>query len=141
MNILAIDYGKKRIGLAWCDTAVNVVLPYGVIQTSDFPARKRDPAQGGGRLQTSELVDLIKNERIEKVVMGLPVGLDGKENENTKNVRTFAKALEAQTNAPIEFIDERFTSASADRMGESGASRDEKAAMVILQSYIDRATS
>ena len=50
MNLLAIDYGTKRIGLAWCDTAVGVVLPYGVIQTSDF------------RLQTSELFDLMKRE-------------------------------------------------------------------------------
>ena len=50
MNLLVLITVPKRIGLAWCDTAVGVVLPYGVIQTSDF------------RLQTSELFDLMKRE-------------------------------------------------------------------------------
>ena len=125
MNILAIDYGKKRIGLAWCDTAVGVVLPYGVIEIQD------------SRLKIKELSDLIKKERIQKVIIGLPIGLDGVEKENTKSVREFAEVLQATETVSIELIDERFTSAEADRMG-GVASRDEKAAMLILQAYLYR---
>ena len=125
MNILGVDYGKKRIGLAWCDTAVGVVLPFGVVETSDFG------------LQTSALVALIQKERIEKVVVGLPLGLDGKENENTKTVQTFVDMLKSEVRVPIAMVDERFTSAQADRMTGGDASRDEKAAMVIVQTYIE----
>lgn len=126
MNVLAFDYGKKRIGLAWCDTAIGVVLPYGVIENKESGEMNR------------EIIDLIKKERIEKVVIGLPVGLDGKENENTKTVRAFVDTLTGNISVPIEFFDERFTSREADRVKGSGASRDEKAAMLILQQYLDR---
>jgi putative Holliday junction resolvase len=119
MNILAIDYGKKRIGLAWTDTGVGVVLPYGIVSNE------------------KELISLIKKEGIQKVVIGLPTGLDGKENENTKNVRKFGEKIENETKIKIDFVDERFSSAAADRMDGSGASRDEKAAMVILQTYLE----
>lgn len=119
MNILGIDYGKKRIGLAWCDTAMGVVLPYGVV--SDEKA----------------VADLVKKERIEKVIIGLPVGLDGKENENTKNVRQFADDLQKAIDASIELVDERFTTAEAKRMGGE-ASADEKAAMLLLQTYLEK---
>lgn len=119
MNILGIDYGKKRIGLAWADTAINVVLPYGVVGS------------------VSELASLIQKERIDKVVIGLSLGLDGKENENTKIVRSFADELKKIIKTHIEFVDERFTSSEADRM-EGEASRDEKAAMLILQNYLDK---
>ncbi len=133
MNILAIDYGKKRLGLAWCDTAIGVVLPYGVIETR--PTSPMGEVFGG---QALDLADLIKKERVEKVIMGLPLGLDGKENANTKIVREFAEALKTQIDIPIDFIDERFSSAQADRMTGGEASRDEKAAMVILQTYFEK---
>ncbi len=119
MNILGIDYGKKRIGLAWVQEGLDVVLPYGVVENID------------------ELVKLIKEEKINKLVVGLPVGLDGGENENTKRVREFADKLKNNTGLAVEFEDERFSSAQADSMG-GDVSRDEKAAMVILQSYLDK---
>ena len=120
MNILAIDYGDKRIGLAWMQTGLDVILPYGLIE--------------GG---IKELVILIKKEHIDKLVIGLPIGLESQENMNTKKVRKFADKLKKETNLPIEFVDERFSSAQADNMGGE-TSRDEKAAMVILQSYLDK---
>lgn len=119
MNLLAIDYGKKRIGLAWCQAGLDVVLPYGVVGSLD------------------EVVNLIKKEGIDKLVIGMPTGLDGKKNENTKKVHKFAADLRERIDLPIEFVDERFSSRQADNMG-GDASRDEKAAMVILQSYLDK---
>ena len=119
MNILGVDYGKKRIGLAWADDAMGTVLPYGVVES------------------LGELTELIKEERIGKVVVGLPIGLSGEEGENVEKVKEFGKELEGETGVGVEFVDERFTSKQADQMGGE-ASRDEKAAMLILQSYIEK---
>ena len=127
MKVLAIDYGSKNIGLALVDTALGVVLPFGRIEWSG----ERDTRNG--------LVNIIRKEKIDKIVAGLPIGIDGKENENTKKIRKFVSELKNETDTPVDFIDERFTSAQADRMGggAGGASRDEKAAMILLQSYLD----
>jgi len=125
MNILAVDFGTKNIGLAWCDAAMGVVLPFGQVgnRTTDYGLR--------------QLADLIKKEKIDKIVVGLPVGLDGKENANTERVKKFVDDLKTVIDAPIEFFDERFTSQAADRMG-GGVSRDEKSAMVILEGYLEK---
>lgn len=120
MNILAVDYGTKNIGLAWAQIGLGVVLPYGVIKDKNL----------------DELVKLIKKENIDKVIIGLPFGLKEKENENTKKIRKFADDLKKIINIPIEFEDERFYSQAADRMEGGGASRDEKSAMIILQGYL-----
>ncbi|PIZ95144.1 MAG: Holliday junction resolvase RuvX [Candidatus Magasanikbacteria bacterium CG_4_10_14_0_2_um_filter_37_12] len=125
MNILAIDYGKKRIGLAWMQEGLDVVLPFGTI------------VEEKGKTSKEKLLSLIKEECIEKIVIGLPLGLDGKENDNTKKVRDFVEELKKEINISVEFIDERFSSLGADAMGGS-VSRDEKAAMLILQSYLDK---
>lgn len=121
MNILGIDHGKKRIGLAWVQSGLDVVLPYGVVNNVD------------------ELVKLIKEEKIDKLVVGMPVGLDGKENKNTERVKEFVKELESKSKLKVEFVDERFTSAQADNMGGE-ASTDEKSAMLILQTYLDKSS-
>ena len=119
MNILAIDFGTKNIGLARASIAVKVAMPFGIVRTVD------------------ELVKLIQQEKIEKIIIGLPLGLGGEENKNTARVRNFADELKQKTGLPVEFISEIFSSQAADRMG-GGASRDEKSAMVILQSYLHK---
>lgn len=124
MNMLGIDYGEKRMGLAWCQKGLDVVLPFGQVEMVDWQ---------------SHIGALVREEKIDRIIVGLPIGMDGQENENTKKIRAFAKELEDVTGIPIAFVDERFTSQQADRM-EGGASRDEKAAMVILQTYTDSLT-
>ncbi len=125
MNILAIDYGTKNIGLARASTEVDVVLPFGVIENED----KKSGLQ--------ELVNKIKKEKIDKIIIGLPFSLDGTENKNTQRVRGFADELKKEINIPVEFATEIFSSQAGDRMG-AGVSRDEKAAMVILQGYLSK---
>jgi putative Holliday junction resolvase len=122
MNILGIDYGRKNIGLAWVDTELGVVLPMGKVECGKWKA---------------DLVNLIKQEKADKLVVGLPIGLDGKENENTENVKRFVEELKKEISISVEFVDERFSSRQADAMGGT-VSRDEKAAMVILQSYLEQ---
>ena len=125
MNLLAIDYGTKNIGLARASTSLDVVLPFGKIE-------KKDEIDGVRRL-----AELIKKEKIDKGVVGLPLGLNGEENKNTERVRKFIDELKKETSIPAEFMTEVFSSQAADRM-DAGVSRDEKSAMVILQSYLDK---
>lgn len=135
MNILGIDYGSKNIGLALTRTGLDVILPFGKIINSK------------SEIINQKLLDLIKKEKINYVVVGWPIGLDGTENENTQRVREFADKLKECVNIPIEFVDERFSSRAADVMAETylptrtclrqpGVSRDERAAMVILETYL-----
>lgn len=119
MNILGIDFGTKNIGLAWSDTDIGVVLPFGVVHS------------------VADVIKVIKEEKIDKVVLGLPVSLDGKEQSNAERVRKFAQNLKKEMKIPLEFYDERFSSQQADAMG-GVASRDEKSAMVILNSFLER---
>ncbi|MFH1286600.1 MAG: Holliday junction resolvase RuvX [Candidatus Magasanikbacteria bacterium] len=123
MNILGIDFGKKRIGLAWVQLGLDVVLPFGAVNNE--------------QRTTNKLATLVRDEKIDKIIVGLPIGLDGKENENTERVRKFVEDLKHEIDIPIEFEDERFTTAEANRMG-GDASADEKAAMLILQGYLEK---
>jgi putative Holliday junction resolvase len=112
--------------LAWCQTGLDVVLPYGKISEKNENDKLR------------KLAELITEEKIDKLVVGLPLGLKSEENNNTKKIRNFADQLKLLKKIEIEFVDERFSSHQADRMGGGGASRDELAAMVILQSFLDK---
>ena len=125
MNILAIDYGKKKIGLAYTQTDLDLILPMGQIGGSD------------GRVKRERIVEVIKSKNIGKLVVGLPLGLNGEENDNTKTAREFVEKLQKVIEINVEWVDERFTSRQADRMG-GNVSRDEKAAMIILQSYLNK---
>lgn len=118
MKILGIDFGTKNIGLAWADTTLGVVLPFGVVKS------------------ISELIALIQAEKVNLIVMGFPVGLNSKENKNTERVKKVAFEIQKQTGLDVKFFDERFSSQAADAAG-GGVSRDEKAAMIILEGYLE----
>lgn len=124
MNILAVDYGTKNIGLAWADTSIGAVLPFGMIGER-------------GEKSGKELARLISAENINLVIIGFPIGTDGKENANTGRVKKFTEELKKIIVVPIEFVDERFSSLAADRMA-GGVSRDEKSAMILLQDYLEK---
>jgi putative Holliday junction resolvase len=122
MNIIALDIGEKRTGVAWTTTEVGVVMPFGVLKNDSYG---------------EAIVKLIAEEKPDRVVVGLPLGLDGSENEHTKKIRNVVASLGEQTRQQIfVFFDERFSSQQADSMG-GGVSRDEKAAMVILEGYLE----
>ncbi len=124
MNILGVDFGTKRIGLAWVNKELGVVLPYGQIRGVDREE------------MMLKLAKFIKNEKIDKVVFGLPLTLEGQESPNSRRVRAFVDELNKNINVPVDFYDERFSSFGADQMGGE-ASRDEKSAMIILQDYLE----
>jgi putative Holliday junction resolvase len=119
MNILGVDFGKKRIGLAWVNTDVDVILAFGVI--SDF----------------KELENIVITEKIDKIVFGLPFTIGGQENENTKKIKNLAKELQNKVKIEIDFIDESFTTAKAKKT-DGDISLDEKSAMIILEDYLKK---
>lgn len=126
MNILGIDYGKKNIGLAWLQTGLDIILPFGLVQEK---TRQN---------QIEKLTKIIKEENIDKVIFGLPLTLeDMSENENTKRIKSFAEDLYKKTNVKFEFADERLTTSEARSM-EGDATLDEKSAMLILKTYLSK---
>lgn len=119
MNILAIDFGTKRIGLAWAQPEMGVVLPYGVVGSKE------------------EIVTRIREEGIQQIVLGLPYQLEsGDETDHTAAIREVGEWLESEAGVVVQYVDERLSSKMADAM-PGDISRDEKAAMVLLQHYLD----
>ncbi len=131
MKIIALDVGKKRIGVATCDALEIAASPHSVIKASKTAA--------------GEVAKLIETEGAELVVIGLATSLDGVEREPCKRARLFKKQLEAVTSTPITFYDERFTSKIAEQsLIQSGMRRENRkehidavAAAIILRGYLD----
>jgi len=120
---LGIDWGEKRIGLAIADEETGFALPLGTV--SDL----------AGVLQT------ITAEEITKIILGRPYQMASLEHDISPAFLKFADLLAAQTNIPVIQIDERLSSLAADAMGgpkKMRAGRDEIAATLILQSYLEK---
>ena len=101
------------------DIETKIAVPLEVVNIKDLGLR---------------IKDLIELEVIERVVVGLPLGMNGQETEQTREVKKFIKDLRSKTNIEIITADERLTTAQAKRSGKD----DAVAAMYILQLYIDR---
>lgn len=129
-TILAIDYGEKRVGLAIGDTETKLALPYGVlVGLSDEQLAQH-------------LAKVVAQEGVGKIIVGEPISMSGKESIQTQVTRNFAGFLAERLAVPIELVDERLTSRQAEAMIFSAAlptrSRDELAAMFLLQAYLER---
>ena len=125
MRYFGIDYGLKRIGIAISDDEGRMAFPAGVI-----PNR-------GGNMARREIVRRIKKENIGSVVVGLPVGLDGKETEQTETTRSFIVGLKKLIKIPVETENEMLTSRMATASGMTDHHIDASSAAIILQSYLD----
>jgi putative holliday junction resolvase len=135
-RVLGIDYGERRIGLALSD-------PLGLI-AHPLPTLQR---RKGKRPPVAPLDRLAREHEAEALVVGLPLTPAGEENDWTREVRAFGDALAARTGVPVHYLDERMTSARAERtvrsMGLPKHRREQKervdaaAAVLILQAYLD----
>jgi putative Holliday junction resolvase len=123
MKYLGIDWGEKRIGLAIREEETEMVIPFGVVSNID------------------EVIKIIKNEEIDKIVIGSPISLKNEELEMKKKIDEFVTKLKRLTSKEIFLIDERLSSKAADNLPgdkKNKASRDAIAAMLILENYLDR---
>ncbi len=132
-RILAIDYGKKRTGIAVTD-------PMQII------------ANGLTTVATHELVDFLvkymQQEKVERIVIGHPKQMNYEDSENMKNIIPFMNRLKKLfPDLPVELVDERFTSVLAHQAMLAGGLKkkdrqnkalvDEISATIILQSYLE----
>lgn len=134
MRILALDVGDARIGIAYTDALELSVNPY--------ESFKRKNTQD----DYSHIAEIIKKLKAERVVIGLPLNMDGTEGERVEKTKLFAEELRKYTEVPFDWQDERLTTVTAERiLIEQGMRREKRkdvidkvAAMVILSSYLDR---
>ena len=137
MRVIAVDLGRRRIGLAISDASGTLARPLEVIEAS-----------GAGQLD--RVVAAIarfsdEEDGVGTVVVGLPSRLDGTPNDQTAFVRAFAETLQGRIAQPIALQDERLSSVEAesrlavrDRDWRSRKKKlDAAAAAVILQDYLD----
>jgi putative Holliday junction resolvase len=141
--ILAIDYGQKRLGLALSDEHGVTSRPFAIWTRIN---RRRDLAR---------LRELVRQHAVRRIVVGLPLHLDGTPSEMSEEAKGFAARVEKALGVRVEMVDERLSSWEAEQAvaakQAAGSSRrgaaqdprrkkktfDDVAAAVILQDYLD----
>jgi putative Holliday junction resolvase len=137
LRVLAIDYGQRRLGLAVSDEAGAFAFPAGTLERR---GRARDLAA---------LRQLAAERGVERVVVGLPLHLDGRAGPEARAAEAFAADVAQATGLPVETFDERWTTREAERSlreqglsGRRGHRRreavDAVAATLLLRSWLAR---
>ena len=131
---LGIDFGVKRIGIARSDLTETVATSIGTIQA------------GKTLEETADKILSQTDPEFVGIVIGLPLLLSGKESEMSTQVRLLAEIIKKKTSLPVEFYDERLSTAQVERgLKEQKFSRKKRAqfvdtlsATLILQSFLDQ---
>jgi putative Holliday junction resolvase len=125
VRVVALDYGSARCGVAVSDPTGTLATP---LEPVLRPATKRGLAR---------LAALVSELSAERVVVGLPVSLSGRDSAQTAETRAFAERLRERLAIPVELYDERFTTRLAERAGGSAA-LDSRAAAVLLEEWLSQ---
>lgn len=149
-KILALDYGRKKIGLALADAEARIAEP---VETVERINRNEDMRR---------LREFARDHGVKRIVVGLPLRLDGAAGEMAEEAKRFAERVRKQIGLPVEMVDERLTSWQAEqvleqefgrrithqetprgrrkitRASESKYTVDAIAAMLILREYLAR---
>jgi putative Holliday junction resolvase len=148
-KILALDYGRNKIGLALADSEARIAEPFSTLERIN---RNEDMRR---------LREFARDHQVKQVIVGLPLRLDGTPGEMAEEVTRFAERLRKQLALPVELVDERLTSWEAERVLEEELGRrethtgrkksaracdakytvDAVAAMLILREYLARSSS
>ena len=145
VRVLALDYGRARIGMAIAQVEAGIAQPLG---TLDRINRNEDMRR---------LRELVREHGVRQIVVGLPLRLDGTRGEMAEEAARFGQRVHKQFGLPVEMVDERLTSWEAERMLEEQQGRtiqsasgkkqkkenarpgvDAMAAALILKEYLDR---
>ena len=133
MKILAIDLGDVRSGVAISDANEILASPIGTISEPDK------------EILLQKILNIIKENKVEKVVLGLPKNMDGTEGDSAKKARVFGENLKNSSGLEVVFQDERGTTLEASGYLNVSDVRGKKkkkiidsvAATIILQNYLD----
>ena len=139
MRIMGLDYGDKTVGVAVSDELLITAQPVTTVE------RERSNKL---RKTYQQLEAIIEEYKVEKIVIGKPLNMNGTEGERVEKTRAFSDELKKRTGLEIVEVDERLTTTEADRILEdtgvahSGrkAHIDKMAAAIILQTYLDGLT-
>lgn len=134
MRVLALDVGERRIGVAVSDPGGTIAMSAGVILRRNWRQTLADVRARAAAYQA------------ERIVVGLPLRMDGTEGDAAAAVRRFVDRLCAAVSLPVDVQDERLSTAEAERAMIAGdvrrsrrrAARDAVAAAIFLQTYLDR---
>jgi putative holliday junction resolvase len=129
--IIAIDFGKRRIGLAIAESADSVAYPVGTITRISL------------NKDLEQLRSWISSRAASQLVVGLPLNMDGSEGSSAQAARTFGAQLATHLHLPVDYADERLTSFEArERLLNRGGKRRRKtavdavAATIILEGWL-----
>ena len=133
MRILGLDVGTKTVGVAVSD-------PLGITAQAVTTLRRK-----GAKADVAELKRLATEYEVSRVVVGLPLNMDGSEGARAAASRTLGAAISQATGVPVEYQDERLTTVAAERVlleGDVSRKRrreviDQLAAQLILQAWLD----
>lgn len=129
MKYLGLDYGQARVGMALADDETKVAVAKGILE-------------GFTQNKLIEKIKAIVNlEKIDRVIVGLPLNMSGEATAMTEEVKLFVEKLRGHLTVPVQAVDERLTSQMADNLlkdvkGEK--KQDQVAAQIILQNFIDQ---
>lgn len=132
-RILGLDFGTKRVGAAVSDPRRSIATPLEVYQ-------RRDPVQ-----DARHYLALVEENEVERIVVGLPVHLTGREGTSASLARTWGDWLARETGLPVVYYDERYTTSDAEdsliaagfKASKRKGLRDMLAARLLLQNYLD----
>jgi putative pre-16S rRNA nuclease len=105
-RILALDYGRKKIGMALADVRARIAEPHDTLERIN---RNEDMRR---------LREFVRDQGVKQIIVGLPVRLDGSEGDMADEVTRFAERLRKQIGIPVELVDERLTSWQAEQLLE-----------------------
>jgi putative Holliday junction resolvase len=129
-QILAIDYGQSKVGLAMGEIAVKIAFAY-----KTLPNDKNF---------WDALMQIIAKEEIKKVIIGLPGHNNFKDSTNTREIKKLGEKIKSTLNLPVEYQEEMFTTQMAQsNLKETGMKHlaqadDEEAARIILESWMEK---
>jgi putative Holliday junction resolvase len=132
--VLGLDFGARRIGLAVSNPEATLAFPAGTLERAGLD---RDLAA---------LRSLVEERGVARIVVGLPLHMDGRSGAGADAARAFAHALASATSLPVELLDERWTTSQAERdLREAPRARrrrrkqiiDSMAATLLLRTYLE----
>ncbi len=132
---MGLDIGERRVGVAVTDELRMIASPVATVPR--------------GTNEVARLRDLITRYDIEGIVAGLPRGMSGREGPQARDAREFAESIASSLDLPLQYWDERLTTAQAERsLIEAGRTRNQRkdridavAAALMLQNFIDSRTT
>ncbi len=134
MKILGIDYGTKNIGLALSDEEQKIAFPHIALNVGT----RRGAFMSNTAKIISEMKNICEKERVEKIIVGLPINLSGEKTAATQAVLDFIEELKKFLSIPVETIDERLSTEQAKKLSANKENTDAISAQILLQGWLER---